>query len=79
VHTAVVLGAELLGNVWEKAEVDVVGDERCKGRETAAECVQDLKQRIQGVLGVLEAIFSLETAAVEPNVPVCRVVNELAC
>jgi hypothetical protein len=78
VHTAVVLGTEFLGDVGKKAEVYVVGDERCEGRETAAKGVQDLKQRVQGMLGVLEAVLTLEAAAVEANVPVCGVVNELS-
>jgi hypothetical protein len=77
VHTAVVLGAKFLGDVRKKAEVDVVGDERCEGRKAAAKSIQDLEQRVQGVLGVLKTVLALKTATVEANVPVGGVVNEL--
>jgi formaldehyde-activating enzyme involved in methanogenesis len=52
VHTAVVLGAKLLGNVREQAKIDVVGDEGGERGETSAKGVQDLEQGIEGVLGV---------------------------
>jgi hypothetical protein len=77
VHTAVVLGAEFLGDVRKEAEVDVVGDERCEGCKTTTKSVQNFEQRVQGVLGVLKTVLALKTATVEANVPVGGVVNEL--
>jgi hypothetical protein len=77
VHTAVVLGAELFGDVWQEAKIDVVGDERCEWGETTAKSKQDLEQSIEGMLGIFQTVLALETATVESNVPVGSVVDEL--
>jgi hypothetical protein len=77
VHAAVVLGAEPLGNMREKSKVNIVGDEWGEGGKASAKGVQNLEQGVEGVFGVFQAVFTLEAATVESNVPVGGVVNEL--
>ena len=77
VHGAGVLGLEVLGDVGEELEVDGVGEEGGEGSETTAESVEDLEKGVESVEGVVETVLALETLAVEADVPVGGVVDEL--
>ena len=78
---AIVFSAELfqvtLGEVGEEAQIDVIGEERSERSEPSAKGKEDLKEGVEGVLGIFKAVLALEATAVNANVPVCGVVDEL--
>jgi hypothetical protein len=63
--------------VWLKTEVDILGDEWCEGGEATAESVEYLEKCVESVGCVVDTVLALQTAAVETDVPVCCVVDQL--
>ena len=76
-HGAGVLCLEILGDVREELEVDGIGEEGGEGGEATAEGEEDLKEGVESVEGIVETVLALETLAVEADVPVGGVVDEL--
>jgi hypothetical protein len=60
---AIVFSAQLLqvtlGEVREKAQIDVICEERSERSESSAKGEQDLEKGVEGVLGIFEAVLAL--------------------
>lgn len=76
-NRASVLSLKLGWDVWQEALVDVLGDEWGEWCETLAEGEENLEKGVQGVLGVLETELSLQALAVESDVPVGGLVDQV--
>jgi hypothetical protein len=48
-----------LGEVREKAQIDVICEERSERSESSAKGEQDLEKGVEGVLGIFEAVLAL--------------------
>ena len=58
--------------------VEVFSEEGCKGSHHLGHHEQHREQRLQGLLALVHpSSLSLQPLSVEPNVPVCELVNEL--
>ena len=58
--------------------VEVFGEEGCKGSHHLGHHEQHREQGLQGLLALVHpSSLSLQPLSVEPNVPVCELVNEL--
>lgn len=61
----------------KKALVDAVGNEGGERCQASGESKKDLKKGVQGVFGILETKLALQSLAVEANVPVGGVVDQI--
>jgi hypothetical protein len=77
VDTSRVLSLKFLGDMWQKALVDVVCDERCERGQSAGKSVKNLEEGVQSVLRIVETKFTLQPLAVETNVPVGSSVDKI--
>ncbi len=68
---------KLLGDVGEKLRVDVIGQEGVNGARPLARVYRTSKSVFRAWRVSLRLVLSLETLAIEPNVPVGSVVNKL--
>ena len=76
-NTPMILFPVGFGNVREKLLVDGFGEERGEWCKSPTESEQDLEKCIQGMKSIIDAVFSLQPLPIEPDVPICGIVNEL--
>lgn len=76
-NAAIVLCPELFGYVWEESQVDVIGKEWGKWRKSTAECIEDFEKGVEGMRGIFNAVLALQPTAIDADVPVGSIINEL--
>jgi hypothetical protein len=77
VYTPRVFPPKVFWDMREKEKIDLIRNERSKRCEAPGQSEQNLKKGIQSMLCVFETKFSLEPLAIETNIPVRGVINQI--